>query len=292
MNLAIACGSGGYRTVFIHGVLAAFEAAGLRAQAYAGTSASTLAAAAACIGEARAIGVEYWQYGLALKQTAQNGMSDVSLTTIAEKKAFIMAGLFAAEAPRFIVPACEVITAEGAALTQSSQSRKLGRQLVLSAARRQVHDWVLANLELHLFDTLPGAKHPLTPQNFADVAYATSRMMHAWDIPATIEGRPYVDASYICSIPAIEMAQMGYKQVIAIAADPPPTLYADVFGGRVVPEQVGDSRIHIILPDTDPGPQGADFTEATETGLASVYAQGEQKGRDFLALHADLLENP
>lgn len=283
MKLAIACGSGGYRTVFIHGVLSAFEAAGLRADAYAGTSASVLAVASAAIGESQLVGVDYWQHGLALKEVVANGMSDISLTTIAEKSPALLQKLFLSESPRFFVPVSAVVTSAGAEQTQGAGARKLGRQLLLSAARRQAHEWVEANLELHLFDS-QGEVHPLTPANFAEVAYASSRMMHAWDIPATVEGKPYVDASYLCSIPVVEVVEQGdYEAVIAISADPPGPLYRDIFGTRTVPDTYQGVAIHQIVPEVDPAQLGADFTDATPEGLQAAYDQGQKQGQAFLA---------
>jgi hypothetical protein len=60
-QVAIACGSGGFKCVFIHGVLSAFEAAGVRGSAYAAASASVAPAGFAAVGEARDIGVEYYR---------------------------------------------------------------------------------------------------------------------------------------------------------------------------------------------------------------------------------------
>ena len=45
-------------------------------------------------------------------------------------------------------------------------------------------------------------------------------MLHAWDIPAWINEKPYIDASYTCLCPVIEMIDAGYKQVIAINNEP------------------------------------------------------------------------
>lgn len=278
MTVAIVCGSGGYRTVFIHGVLSALEQAGLQADAYAGTSASVLAAAGAAVGMSNAIGVDYWKRALTVKTTGEHGMSSVMLTCIAEQAPAIKEKLFLPESPRFYIPVSYVKNPEAAAQTQSNQARKLGRQLLLQAARRQPSDWVRENLEHQLFSTSPDSAHRLTPENFDEVAYASTRMMHAWDIPATINGKPYVDASYLCAIPAVELLEQGYDEIIAIAADPPGALYRDIFGTRTVEHP----RIRIIMPDVDPGPQGADFTDATETGLLKVYQQGEAVGRQFL----------
>lgn len=81
---------------------------------------------------------------------------------------------------------------------------------------------------------------------------------------------------------AVELAEQGYDEVIAVAADPPDPLYQDIFGSRVVPTGVGGAKIHILMPDHDPGPQGADFTEATDEGLVTVYQQGYERGQRFL----------
>jgi len=282
-NIAIACGSGGYRTVFIHGVLTAFENAQIRATAYGGTSASVLATASAAIGKADLVGVDYWIYALEIKQQSTIGMSEVTQTTVADKAPMITAELFNDDAPRFVVPACAVVTEDGAQQTQSEQARRLGRKLLLSAARRKPSDWVTEHLELHLFDT-KGGDHPLTLANFSDVGYASSRMMHAWDIPATINGNPYVDGSYLCSIPVIELAQSGdYDAVIAISADAPSdTLYADIFGVRAVPDTLNDTPIYKIMPEVDPASLGADFTDATPDGLKAAYQQGIQQGQAFI----------
>ncbi|MBZ0308967.1 MAG: hypothetical protein K8I82_23080, partial [Anaerolineae bacterium] len=94
-------------------------------------------------------------------------------------------------------------------------------------------------------------------------------------------GQPYVDASYLCAIPAVELAA-DYDEIIAIAADPPGALYGDIFGTRTIPEQINGTKIHILMPDRDPGPQGADFTDATHEGLITVYQQGYEKGQQFL----------
>lgn len=280
MPTAIVCGSGGYRTVFIHGALSEFETAGYRAEAYAGTSASGLPAACAAVGASQQIGADYWQKALAMKATVERGMSDVMLTSIAEWGSFIRERLFQPGMPRFLIPASLVKTEEAAAQTQSEQARRLGRKLLLAAARRQPESWVQTHLESHLFDTQGEPR--LTPENFDEVLYASTRMMHAWDVPAWIQGQPYVDASYLCAIPAVEIAEKGYE-VIAIAADPPGPLYRDIFGTRTVPAEVNGQPIHLIMPDYEVGQAGADFTDATPEGLIRVYEHGREKARQFLA---------
>ncbi len=59
MSLAIVGCSGGLKAVFIQGVLNGLEAGGLRADAYAGASASAVPAACAAAGLCNAQGIGY-----------------------------------------------------------------------------------------------------------------------------------------------------------------------------------------------------------------------------------------
>ena len=283
MATAIVCGAGGYRTVFIHGVLSAFEDEGFRVDAYGGTSAAGLTSVAASVGMCNVIGSEFWLRVLERKYTAERGMSDVMLANIEEWSAPLQAEFFRGDVPRYIIPASFVKNEEAAAMSQDLKSaRRLGRRILLSAARGERSEWVDENLESHVFDTAPNAEHPLTPENFDEVMYATTRMLHAWDVAGWIGGKPYVDASYLCSIPAIEMAERGYDDIIAISADPPGKLYRDIFQSEEITSEYKNTKIHVIMADYDPGPAGADFTDATNEGLITVYHHGKEKGRAFL----------
>ncbi|MGL5834579.1 MAG: hypothetical protein ACRC1Z_15290, partial [Waterburya sp.] len=63
-SMAIACASGGFKAIFVHGVLSAFEEANLKANAYAAASGSVISSAWAAIGKARESGMNYWLEGL------------------------------------------------------------------------------------------------------------------------------------------------------------------------------------------------------------------------------------
>jgi hypothetical protein len=106
-------------------------------------------------------------------------------------------------------------------------------------------------------------------------------MLHAWTIPAAIENRAYIDASYTCLCPALEMARRGYRTVIAVVNEPGP-VYTDMFQNALIPDEWNGIPIHIIQPDRDLATMGADFTTVTEAGLVSVYDYGKTKGREFL----------
>jgi predicted acylesterase/phospholipase RssA len=288
MNLAIASASGSFKCAFVHGVLSAFEDAGIRAAAYGATSASALPAAAAAVGMVRSLDAGYWLRGLEIVAESGSGMSDVMLRGIATYAPLIRPLLFEEGSPRFVVATSAVVTDEAVEMTQGELASRLGRQLLLDVARGN-HEWIDAHLQPALFDTASDSdKYRLTPENFDDVVYASTRMLHAWKVPASIAGRPYVDGSYTCSCPAVELAERGYDTVIAIATEPG-VFYRDLFQDRPVPHSHNGARIIHVQPDTDPKDMGVDFTRATEKGIADLYQHGIEKGRmvvqqNFLAV--------
>ncbi len=281
MQLAIACASGSFKGAFTHGVLTALESAGIRADAYAAASSSVLPAAWAAIGKAAELGVNYWLMGMQELQKPDIGMSQVVMGGI---KTFSPPKdkLFAVETPEYFVAVSAVVNPEAASQTQGEKARRLGRKLLVSAAKKD-RSWVDENLQPVLFGTRRNdLDSNINKNNFDEIAYATSRMLHAWDIPAWINEKPYIDASYTCMCPAIEMIDAGYKQVIAISNEPG-IFYRDMFGNTVIPESYQGVDIHIIKPDTDPKEMGVDFTSATPEGLYKVYQHGEEKGKQFFA---------
>jgi hypothetical protein len=281
-QLAIACGSGGFKCVFIHGVLSAFEAAGVRGSAYAASSASVAPAGFAAVGEARDVGVEYWLRARRILDRPGAGMSEVVLQCIADFGARIHAALFESAAPRFIIATSAVVNPEAAAQTQGSAARSLGRRLLVSAARGD-RSWADANLALHLFDTAPdGTATRLSSENFDSVAYASTRMLHAWTVPAWVAGRAYVDASYTCACPVVEIADARPSdEIIAIAAEHGP-LYRDLFGAELLPDTVRGGPVHVVQPPHDLRDLGVDYAGATEDGLVAAYRLGEAQGRRLL----------
>jgi len=76
------------------------------------------------------------------------------------------------------------VKAEAAAETQGDGARRLGKRLLIEAAKKN-RSWVGANLAKRLFDT--EAEDPalrLDRANLREVLYATTRMLHAWELPA------------------------------------------------------------------------------------------------------------
>jgi hypothetical protein len=282
---AVACMAGSFKGVFVHGVLHGLEAGGFRADAYGAASSSTLAAAFAAAGHVRQVDLGTWTRGEDIVRQSGAGMSDAVLAGIRDCAPRLRELLFAPNAARFCIVASHVRTPEAAALTQGDGARRLGRRLLIEAAR---HDatWRDRHLEAHLFDTraTDGARR-ITPDNFEEVAYATTRMLHAWHIPAAIAGEPYIDASYTCQCPAVEMAGSGYDAVLAIGTEVGP-LQHDIFGTGVLPSEYRSVPIVQICPKRDLKELGVDFNHATPDGLAQAFAEGVAAAGAFLIQHA------
>jgi hypothetical protein len=187
--------------------------------------------------------------------------------------------LFQPGSPRLFIPANFVKTPDAADLTQSDKSRRLGRQLLLDIGRHN-RAWVDEHLELHLFDT-HSDPYRLTPDNLNDVAYASTRMIH-WRVPAWIEGRPYVDASYTCAAPVWEMVQRGYTAIVVISTEVG-VAYRDIFADTIIPAELDGVPIHKICPDRELTGMGVDFTACTDAGLLAAFQHGEAQGRAFLS---------
>jgi len=280
MSVAIVGSSGGMKGIFVQGVLNALETNGLRADAYAGASASALPAISAAAGLCNFVQYHYWQRVQLLLQQHGQDLSHVMHTVTHEWNSAaepFKQELFKPGRPRLFIPA-NFVKSTAAELTQSEKSRRLGRQLLIDIGRKD-HTWVDEHLELHLFDT-HSDQHPLTPDNLSDVAYASTRMIQ-WALPAWIEGQPYVDASYTCAFPIAEMIASGYTEVIGISTEVGPA-YRDIFANEVIPEALNGISIQLIRPEYELKEIGVDFTSCTADGLIAAFQHGEAQGRAFL----------
>ena len=280
-TLAIASAAGGFKGVFAHGVLSALEAAGIEAGAYAATSSTVFPAISAAIGQSNEIALKYWRVALHTLDQPGKSMSDSVLETIAASGHILRTQPFLPGMPRIVIATSAVLTEESAQITQSDGARRLGRRLLLQAARGDC-SWADQHLQAYLFDTAADdEEHRLTSANMDEVIYASTRMLHAWNIPAWIAGRPYIDGYYTCACPAIEMAQRGYREIIAIANEPG-VLYHDIFQNQPIPDNWQGVPIHIIRPEIDPATLGAGFTDVTDEGLVAGYQHGLEVGQKFV----------
>jgi hypothetical protein len=282
MDLGIACASGSYKGVFVQGVLDSFEEAGLRAEVYAAASSSTVCAAYASAGRLHELGgAAYWSRAWAAYVAAGYDISAAVLAGMREVLPPIRDSLFEPGSARFAIAASEVVTKEAAEITQGPGARRLGQQLVL-ATRTHDASWAGKNLAMALFDTRTSdPRRLLSPENLPEVAYATTRMLHAWKTPAWIGGAPFVDASYTCSCPAAALAEMGCRQVIAISPESGP-VFTDFFQAARLPEAHLGVPIRVIQPDHNLSDIGVDYLKATEEGLAAGYREGRRAGQAFV----------
>ena len=279
-SMAIACASGGFKTIFIHGVLSAFEEANIKADAYASASGSVIPSAWAAIGKARESGMKYWLEGLKVHHQTKS-MSQVCLGGISY---FYDRGgqqLFELNQPDFYIATSAVTSNEAAEQTQGKQARRLGKKLLVSAAKKD-RSWVNKHLIIELFGSARKGNLAINQNNFREVSYASSRMLHIYDTPAWINNQPYIDACYTCVCPALEMVEQGYQTVIAIATEAG-NFYRDLFQSQVMPTQYQQVPIRIIQPDINPKDMGVDVFQATPEGIAAVYQHGLDQGREFLA---------
>ncbi|MFF8595316.1 hypothetical protein ACF061_28525 [Streptomyces sp. NPDC015220] len=292
-SVGIAVAAGMLKGVYGHGVLSAFEERGLRAQVYGTASSSGLSGGLAAVGLARRTGVDYWLKAAAA--ASERGMSSVVLDSIEEYGPALRAGLFQPSAPEFLLATSKVTNAAAARTTQGPEAKALGRQLLRNVFTGD-RSWVQENLATVVFSSraLPGGEQPaLTPENYDAVSYASTRMLHAWKVPAEIDGEAYVDASYTCSCPAREVADRGVSVLVAIGCDPFP-LFRDLYASEEIRDGsvLGGARVLVIKPDEDLKDLGVDYATADGEGLVKAYGIGVEAGHRFADRHPELLGSP
>ncbi|CAL9628844.1 hypothetical protein SUDANB176_06028 [Streptomyces sp. enrichment culture] len=289
-RIGVAVAAGMLKGVYGHGVLSAFEERGLRAHVYGTASSSALSGGLAAIGRARRTGVDYWLNAAAA--AAGKGMSDVVLSSIAEYGPLLRAGLFRPGAPEFLLATSKVTDPAAAETTQGPGAKALGKQLLRNVFTGD-RGWVEENLAAAVFSSRPrpgGDRPRLTPENHDAVAYASTRMLHAWDVPAEIDGEAYVDASYTCSCPAREVAAADVTVLIAIGCDPFP-LFRDLYATEEIADgsELDGVPVRVIKPDEDLRNLGVDYASATSGGLVEAYERGLDAGHRFADAHGELL---
>lgn len=214
-----------------------------------------------------------------------NGMSEMVLAGLEKYGATIEAELFAPGRPPFIVTASEVVDADAAIATQGPHASRLGREQLLAMARGD-SSWAERSLRCVSFDSAArGAHDRLDAVRFRDVAYASSRMLHAWRVPATIDGRPFIDASYTDGFPVRALAERGARRILAIATGPGES-WTNLYHRRSIADaaRVGTAfaELEQIAPRADLKELGVDFTTATNEGLERAFEEGRRAATEWL----------
>lgn len=280
-NLAICCTSGGYKNAFTQGVLTAFEENGVIADVYVACSSSTLIAAFAAFSKIRQLDLTLWKNGYKISQENIGDQSQAMLHTIQQLSPEIINNLWSCSSSRLIVTTSLVRTNEAIIATQSDNAKRLGQILLLNALRRN-SEWKDKNLELKLFDThFDLTTERLTKDNFNEVAYATTRMLHAWKIPAYINGQSYIDGSYTSHFPIHFLSTLKLKKTICICTEAE-NVFSNIFGKEEIVSQMNNIHIDLIKPDFELKGIGLDFYAITDDGLEKGYEHGYKKGLSYL----------
>lgn len=280
-KISICCTSGGYKNVFAQGVLKAFKDRSFRAEAYASCSSSSLIAAYAAMDKIDDLDTSLWEEGYEISQKEGN-QSQAMLHSILQLSSEIKKNLWLSKSSRLLISTSRVLTEEAMMLTQTEKAKRMGQKLLIDALRHRT-EWRDQHLKLDLFDT---ANDPstvaMTEQNLDEVLYATTRMLHAWDIPANIEGVPYLDGSYTASCLIGPMIDLGYKDIIYINTEHD-KIMLDLFTAvNDFQPEPGDVKIRTIQPDVNLAEMGVDFYSIKGDGLADVFRHGYEKGIQFL----------
>lgn len=279
-DIAICCMSGGYKSVFTHGVLKAFEDNGIKAKAYAACSSSTLIASFAAINKIGTLDLSLWNDGYMTSQK-DGDQSRAMLQSIERLSAEIKSNLWQPQSSRLLIATSLVKMEEAALVTQSDGAKRMGQMLLINALRHK-SEWKDKNLELKIFDTCSDNQNEiLTKENFDEVAYATTRMLHAWKIPAYINKQAYIDGSYTSLCPVVPLSESGYTNILCICTEKDKVTY-DLFSDKEIPSQINNSAIDFIKPDWELKEMGVDFYTITGTGLEEVYNHGYAKGMNYI----------
>lgn len=279
-KIAICCTSGGYKNVFAQGVLMALEESNFRASAYAACSSSTLIAAYAAFGQITMLDLSLWEKGYEISQKEGN-QSQAMIYSISQISDIIKKNLWTATSSRLLVATSMVVNQDVLPIINSDQAKRLGQRLLIDSLRHRT-EWKEENLRLQMFDTEENSKSKLlTKINFDDVAYATTRMLHAWNIPAFIEDESYIDGSYTSLCPAPFLAQtLDFEKIICIGTEVS-GITLDLFSDSIIPDKMYDTSIDFIKPDFDLKKIGVDYYSVLENGLEKAFEHGYEKGIEY-----------
>lgn len=280
-KVAVCCMAGGYKNAFTQGVLTAFEENGLTADVYTACSSSTLIAAFAAFKGIRQLNLALWENGYTISQEDGGDQSRAMLHSIQQLSSKIKSNLWEPSSSRLVIATSHIITNDAATAAQSEGAKRLGQMLLLNAMRHKT-EWKDNNLESELFGTyLDGRTRLLTKENFNEVAYATTRMLHAWKIPACIEGRAYIDGSYTSHFPTKFLTELKCGRIICISVEKE-KVFTNIFMQKEIPFQIDGVLVDVIKPDIDLKELGLDFYKITEDGLNIGYKHGYEKGLTYM----------
>lgn len=116
---------------------------------------------------------------------------------------------------------------------------------------------------------------------YYEVAYATTRMLHAWKIPAYIGNSAYIDGSYSSHFPVDFLAGLGCERIICIGVEKG-KVFTNIFMQEEIPSHIGGTFIDIIKPDIELKDIGLDYYTITDNGLSSGFEHGYRIGLQYM----------
>jgi hypothetical protein len=218
-------------------------------------------------------------------------MSEMVMAGIERYAHLLEARLFASDAPRFIIAVSEVVDSEAARATQGPLASRLGREQLLMMARGD-DSWAASALRAVVFDTGAdsdattdaGTHRLLTRERFRDASYASTRMLHAWRLPASVDGTPFIDASYTDGFPVRAVMTEHVRTIVAIATSHG-LPYTNLYRTAAIGSAAGGVRIEHIAPRVDLKELGVDYTTASREGLTNAYEHGHEVALGWIASH-------
>lgn len=259
-SFTVACSAGGFKGVFVHGVLAAFEAAGLRAITYAASSVSVFPAGAAAVGRIREEGLGQWTGALAVQEAT--GKPGAMIEWLTE-------GLVSRTKAQLFLPGAANLVIVASQVKNGIVDLRLGRRLLLAAARSQ-GEWAHEHLAPLSFDSY---SRSLNPDNFLAVVQASTRLLHIWGEAVNLGGKLLIDASYTWACPVLALTGDNHRPIVAIATDPEP-IKLDIFGNPLP-----DLGVIAVSPDFPPESVGVEVLKASGPGLEILHDHGFAQGQ-------------
>ena len=122
-DIAIATTSGGYKSVFIQGVLSAFEEKGFYASAYGSCSSSAMVTALATVKKLSDFPLSTWYNGYKISQQEHMSQSDAAYHAINRIYPLIKNEIFESD-KRFLVATSFVHNEEAASITQAKMAKR------------------------------------------------------------------------------------------------------------------------------------------------------------------------
>ncbi|MFA8450280.1 MAG: hypothetical protein ACEPOW_06275 [Bacteroidales bacterium] len=277
-KLGVASMSGSFKSIFVHGVLKGLGEQLQKIDVFAACSSSCIPMAYASCNELEKISLDYWIQCAKFKREGRS-MSFVSKWSIKTMMSDLSEMLFDYDNPLLLISVSRVINEQAKLLTQTDQASRLGRKLLLDAAKN-IEEWTKENLISEVYSRSDYFGKKYTPENIQDVFYSSSRMLHAWPEAGAIDGQAYIDGCYTEFCPITPLQNINCERVVAILTEPIP-VKKNLTSSLPLIGKYMEHKTKIISPDFDLKEIGVDFASVSDDGLRIAFELGLEKGRQI-----------